>query len=311
MDWHGPANVIPQSGWQGAAPDVLAVLDHKFNKDIRRHGLWSEEKCLDDVQSLVYRLAIPVMYPIDPENVRTRWLYYPTAGARKPKPSDHALPYVAAREAFKRIVLPVIASMEPYRGTKVDPNGVPGNPGHCDAYGGCGYMKAGLCSMTRGQVATNYFTGDDDMPTVPDNSIWKKLPLNGGPATSMPPGSVTHNVANDGPSGNSASTPASRAPVPAAAAPFKFEFPAPAAAVAAAPAPYELSAAAAEAGAEPAFQAPEKPKKTRAPKAEAAAPENDPLPGVGAPYTPVDPFEALRLIGRAMIAAGKVLAGQD
>ncbi len=283
LDWRGPAYELP--GVDCTLLDgPLAQLDHKFTKDPRRYGLWSDEDFLNNIQAVVYRLSegdVPVFQ---------RWLYYPTGSGRRVKPSDHALAYRDTRGAYERIVLPIVQAIEPWRGRKVDPNDVPGNSGHCDAYGGCDYRKLGVCNMTTAQVVANYFTldGEETMAT-PDNSIWKKLALNGG---------------------NAAPAPAASAAAPAAPV-FKFEFPASVAATAAAIA--EVSKAPSVlTEAPPAVEAPapEKPKKTRTRKEEEPEPRTAINGGLPPLTEHVPQWETLRLIGRAMIAAGKVLAGE-
>lgn len=174
FDWAGRANLLP--GHEHVANDFVGILDHKTSKDPRRYGLWTDDDMLAAPQPIVYRLAF------GPAPVVNRWLYYPTgSGRQRVKPSDHMLPYTATRGAFQRVVLPVVDNMLKWRGRKVDPLTVPGNPGHCDAYGGCDYRAAGLCNITASEHARHLF-GGNDMP-----SIWDNLNPNGPAATTGAP----------------------------------------------------------------------------------------------------------------------------
>ena len=152
----------------------------------------------------------------------------------------------------------------------------------------------GLCSMTSGQTVANYFSQDEDSMTTPDNSIWKKLPLNGGSAAAPAPAAP-------------AAPPAAAAP-----APFKFEFP-----TLAAKGPDEVSPAAPVIAAleghvsPPVAAEPEKPKAKRTPKAaEPAIQISMEALAAAAELPRYQGDDPLTRIGRALIAAGKALAGE-
>lgn len=166
IDWIGPPEAVPEFP-PGA--DVV-VLDHKTSSNPRKHGIWTRADRIDNPQCLIYG------YVAGPERVGQRWLYYPTKGRSKPRPSDEILTRRELRGGVERIVLPLAEKILTLRDRERDPLSLQPNYGNCDAYGGCEYRA--LCQPTSNDVARSLF-GDHTM------GLWDQINPNG--AAAQPP----------------------------------------------------------------------------------------------------------------------------
>jgi hypothetical protein len=217
--FHTVIDGIPFFGFKdfrGLAADLLgfpagahrAVGDHKTSKDPKKYGIWSMADRLDDTQSLVYAHDEPGDQPVG-----LRWLYYPTQGRAKPKPSDHILTRREIRGGLERVVLPLAEKIYRLRdGKQLDPLDIPPNAAHCNDFGGCDYGPRGLntCNVTGAQTIASYFGGTGKEGFDMSN-LWDQLQAKGGHTTA------------DGVNG----APVTAAPAAAAAQPapgFAFSF---------------------------------------------------------------------------------------
>lgn len=288
------------------APEQIFVGDHKTSKDPKRYGVWTRADRLDDPQTLVYG----TLGGNDLHDVFFRWVYYRKTQAlliaereladdpdryerairtapRKPnvEASDCTLTAREIRGGLERVVLPIAQEIYTLREKELDPNDLPGNFDHCDAYGGCPYRS--VCHRSDDAIAAGIFAGFGGSMTE-QKDLFAELQMNGAPAAA-----------------------------PAAAAPAAFVFET---AAKADPAPKAADPTAMAAPSAPALGSgigrPPAPLEQAFP-ASGAAPAapgpvyTQPLPSDAAqPSLDRGMSELCDRIGRALIAAGRVLTGE-